>query len=259
MREKLKQFGILVVIIGIVCAVMGIGGIVDNRKTPVAFEDLKVSQLKPGMIVDGNISFNLGAFEESYETKYGIKTGSSQYYYAVMVEDKVMAVQTVEGGTISNSLEKQSEDFLSYAEGEDDDLSLSSGIAIKGKVKKMDSETKGYLKDYLTYGGELLFEISPYVIDIGVMDMKSSMVLTVIGVLCIIIPLLIMLAGIRSASKSSYGISYEGGYGSTDTGYDSTSGSYSANTTNTTTSSGVTSFGQDFEEYERSLRDSDNH
>lgn len=256
MREKLKQFGVLVIIIGIVCVVMGVGGIIDNRKTPVAFEDLKVSQLKPGMIVDGNISFNLGAFEESYDTKYGIKTGSSQYYYAVMVEDKVMAVETVEGGTVSNALEKQSEDFWSYAEGEGDDLSLSSGIAIKGKVKKMDSETQDYLKDYLSYGGEMFFEISPYVIDIGVMDMTSSMVVTGIGVLCIIIPLLIMLAGMKAASRNSYGGSYnQGGYGSTDTSYDSTSGSYDTGATST----GSTSFGQDFEEYERSLKDSDNY
>lgn len=245
MKSKLKQFGILVVIIGIVCVVMGIGGIIDNQKTPVAYENLKVSQLKSGMIVDGNISFNLGAFEESYNTKYGIKTGSSQYYYAIMVEDKVMALKTLADGTVGEALDKQASEFLDYAE--DGDLSLSSGVAIKGKVKKMDSETQDYLEDYLSYGGEMLFEISPYVIETGVMDKTSSIVVTVIGAVCIIIPLLIMLVAVKASSRNSYGGSY-----SAD-GYGSASGTYGS-----TASTGSTSFGQDFDEYERSLQDSDN-
>ena len=259
MKEKMKSFGWTVVIIGVVLLVLGIEGLIDNSKKPVAFEDLKLSDLKAGMIVDGNVSFNLGCFEESYKTRYGIKTGGSQYYYAVMVESKIIAIKCLSGGTVSNALEKQSNELLNYT---GKDTPSFEGVAIKGKLKKMDSKTEGYLKDYLYYdelGGQIL-EISPYTIETVVMSMPSSIGLTAAGAACVIIPILIMLAGLKAASRSSY----SNNYGSTDTyggSYDSnTSGSYdSTGSTGGTGDTGYTSFGQDFDEYERSMEERDKY
>lgn len=257
MKEKMKSLGWTVVIIGVVLLVLGVEGLIDNSKEAVAFEDLKLSDLKTGMIVDGNVNFNLGCFEESYRTRYGIKTGGSQYYYAAMVETKIIAIKCPSGGTVSDALEKQSNELLNYT---GDDEPSFEGVAIKGKLKKMDSKTEGYLKEYLYYdelGGQIM-EIEPYTIETGVISMPLSIGLTAAGAVCVIIPILIMAAGMKAASRNSYS-SYESAdaYGSYDS---NTSGSYgSTESTESTSGTGYTSFGQDFDEYERSAEERDKY
>lgn len=196
----LKRIFVIMVGVGVMLIAMAITDLIANSKDALAFEDLKVSQLKKGEIVEGEVLVTLGCFQEGYRTRYGIKSSSSDYYYVVFVEDKVIGLKCT--GKTHEALEKQTDTYLNYTGDEELDL---EGVPIKGKIKSMDSETKEHLEEYLydDESGTRYAEIEPYIIDNGILSMGQGMILIGIGVVLIVIPLLITILSWRSAGRPS--------------------------------------------------------
>ena len=188
--KRLNRLMLVFVVVGVVLSYMGIQGIIDNSKPVKDYGSAKVSDLKAGMIVAGNIEYNLGCFVESYNTRNGVKSGSSTYYYAVMLDGKVIGISC--GSGQKEAFDKQLNELI---KGEGAPISK---ISIKGKVKKMDSETKDYLDKYLTYDGPgKVAEVAPYVITATMIPMNRSIGITIGGVICLLIPILVLMSGLR--------------------------------------------------------------
>lgn len=144
---------------------LGIGGfflvtgfteLMDSKKIPVDFNTLSANELEVGMVIEGDLEFNMGKFMESYTTKYGVKTGSSTYYYVIPAggESSVFMgpFMSLKGNTrINSQLDSQAKSVYSYLQGYGD--SDFDTVHIKGKLKKMSNEDKGYLKSALAQMG----------------------------------------------------------------------------------------------------------
>lgn len=198
--NRLKRIGIIMVGVGIMLIVMASIDLFDNFKEPLAFEDLKVSQLEKGKIVEGEVLINLGCFQESYRTRYGIKSSSSDYYYVVFVEGKAIGLKC--NGKTHKALEEQAKVYhLDYSS---DDEPVLESVPIKGKIKSMDSETKEHLEEYLydDESGKTFVEFEPYVINNGILSMGQIGMLMGIGVVLIAIPILITLLSWKSSNRS---------------------------------------------------------
>lgn len=196
----LKRIWAIMVILGVMLIAMAVVDLVDNAKEALPFEDLKVSQLKKGEIVEGKVNVNLGCFQESYRTRYGIKSGSSSYYYVVFVEGKAIGLKCA--GKTHEALEKQANAYLNYA---GDGEPVLDAVPIKGRIRGMDSETREYLEEYLydEESGTTFAEIEPYVINEGILSMGQSMLLTGIGLALILIPIIVTVLTWWSANRSS--------------------------------------------------------
>lgn len=195
----LKRIGLIIAWIGIMLILMSIVDLIDNVKKPLAFEELKVSQLKKGKIVEGEVPVNFGCFEESYRTRNGIKTTSSKYYYVVLVEGKAIALKC--NDSTSSALSKQANAYLNYSDG---DETAIAGVPIKGKIKGMNRKTKKYLKEYLydEESGMSFAEIEPYVIENRFLSTKQCMATIRIGLVLAVIPLSIIILARRIANRS---------------------------------------------------------
>ncbi|MCH5268583.1 MAG: hypothetical protein J1E62_09605 [Lachnospiraceae bacterium] len=198
--SRLKRLCVIMVILGVMLIGMAIVDLIDNSKVPLSFGNLKVSQLKNGKIVEGDVPINLGCFQESYRTRYGIKSSSSNYYYVVFVEDKAIGLRCT--GETHEALEKQANAFLNHTGDDAPDL---ESVPIKGKIRKMDSETRGHLEEYLydDESGTNIAEIEPYVINNGILSTAQSMIMIGIGVALIAIPLLVTVLSWKSGNRSS--------------------------------------------------------
>lgn len=157
---------------------LGIGGFflvtgfteyMDSKKIPVDFNTVSADELKLGMVLEGDLSFNLGKFMESYRTKYGVKTGSSTYYYIIPAGGEATPFlgpfMSLKGNTnINQDLDRQSGSLYNSLSGFD--FIDVPTVHIKGKLKKLSSEDKGYLRDALKQIGysssEIESMISPY-------------------------------------------------------------------------------------------------
>lgn len=226
----MKRLMLVLLVFGAVLSYLGIGGIIDNSKPVKDFGNVKVSDLKAGMIVAGDIEYNLGCFEESYRTRNGAKSGSSTYYYAVMLDGKVIGVSC--GSSYKSAFDNQLNKLLTGGGA------AIPKIPLKGKVKKMNSETKGYLDEYLTYDGPgKVAEVAPFVITITMISMKSSIGLAIGGIICLLIPILILIKGLKAGSSykatptsntaSSYGTD-DSSYGMTDSSNSGMDSSYAS-------------------------------
>lgn len=198
--SRQKRILVIMVGVGIMLIVMAITDLIATSKEALSLDDLKISQLQKGEIVEGEVLVTLGCFQEGYRTRYGIKSGSSDYYYALLVEDKVIALKCA--GKTHEALDKQKNFFLNYDVG--DDFNLES-VPIKGKVKIMDSETEDHLEEFLydEESGKRYAETAPYIIDTGILSTGQAIILIAIGVVLIAIPLLITILAWRSANRPS--------------------------------------------------------
>lgn len=180
-------------VVGVIFTGFGITGIIDNSKPVISYETLTEDQVKKGAVISGEIKSNLGAVAEEYSTRNGIKTGSSSYYYAILVGNKVMAFKTSSFKSRLDEQARRAVDVLNEVADrleQDDDADDSStknskkknskknkkkdaaqkeaeeeaalqeqveeqmAVRFKGKVSKLDDDIERYLRESLTLDGE---------------------------------------------------------------------------------------------------------
>ncbi len=226
--KRLSRLLLAMVVVGGVLLYLGIGGIRDNLQPVRSYETLTTDQIKKGAVISGEVKMNLGNFAEEYNTRNGVKTGSS-YYYAIMVGDKVMALRCGNNNK-KNILDTQAnlftrslsswEDVQKALGGSDDskdqdtkknskknkkseekqtegtDTTATSSVMpvqFKGVVSKMDSDVLKYLNEYLTPTGssQPVLEIIPYEVSISMMTMGVSVGLTIGGLVLVLLTVLV--------------------------------------------------------------------
>lgn len=146
--EKLK-WGLS--IFGVVMLALGIFGAVKSHETPVAYETLKVSDLKEGKMVEGDLPFNFGVYEEKYTTHYGIEDKSTKlWYYIIPIEEKYMGI-AVNMNKDGARYDRQTNSTMEYIF--DENAPEPASIHMKGVLSKMTDQEKGFFKEALIDGG----------------------------------------------------------------------------------------------------------
>lgn len=175
---------------------LGFGGfsLFKSNQTPIDYYDLTKANVKPGLMVEGDIYCNFGVYEESYSTSYGIKDKSSEVWYYVIPcgEEEYMGL-AVSANELGTALDKQTEQSYDYMDGTTNvnpDL-----VHIKGAVTKMDNEDMGYFKEFLASGGYSDSEIEQLMVPYYITDGSYSQATTflIIGVVGLAVGIVLIL------------------------------------------------------------------
>ena len=195
------RFLIVLFIIGVVLTYMGTMDLIRGNTTPVDFDSLTASDVKKGIIVEGDLYANLGAFMESYTTRNGVKTGSSQYTYLIPVGEEEYMGLLNNTSTMESQLEAQADATYAYLSGSTSVEPVT--VHFKGRVLGLDSESKGYMTSYMKDLGYTENEISSYALSyyIKCENYDGGLVELGIGIVCLAIGAAIVLIPILSARK----------------------------------------------------------
>lgn len=180
-------------ILGFIFIFNGAKDAIDSQKTPSDFNSMKETDIQNDMIVEGDIPYNFGAFEEEYRTTYGIKTGDSDYTYLIPIgEKKYMGIknQTNEQQVV---LDNQADQTIDLMLG--DSAVEPTSFHFKGRITTMDSQDKGYMRNYLLDMGYTESEVDGYILGyrIECVDFNSGMGELGIGVVLFAIGLAILI------------------------------------------------------------------
>lgn len=164
MRNFLWRLGFVLAIGGIMITVMLAGDVIDNFKTPISYNFMTAEDVKPGTVVEGNLLYNFGSYEEQYtEGRFGNRTGSSSYWYLIPLlggeEQAYMGFYTGNTEMIA-ALDRQTNETYAYLSEETD--AEPTVVHFKGKIVKMDSEDETYFRDGLLEFGYSLEEAQEY-------------------------------------------------------------------------------------------------
>lgn len=157
------RFVFILVVVGVMFTYMGTMDLIRGSKTPADYNVMMEADYDKGMIVEGDLYANLGAFEENYTTRNGVKTGSSRYNYMIPVGEKQFMGLLNNTADLETALETQADATFDYWNGDTNEEPLP--VHFKGRVMKMSSETKGYLHDYMISMGYTEDEANDYILD----------------------------------------------------------------------------------------------
>ena len=208
MKEFISRVAGIILVFGVILVWMSVSDAINASKIPVDYSTVKESEIKKGMIIEGELGLNYGAFEESYTTTNGVKTGRSKYTYMIPIGEKQYMGLKNDFTTMQEQLENQADKTFSYLMGET--TSEPETIHIKCRVKKMDSETRGFLQDYMMDMGFTETETDQYILDYYIQceNYDNWGTLLVVGIILLLIGGAIVLAPILIARKQS---TYSGG------------------------------------------------
>lgn len=197
MKSFLSRVAGVIILFGLVLGYMGVSDCYHNSKTPMDYATIKESDIKKGMIIEGDLQANMGAFQESYTTTNGVKSGNSKYSYMIPIGDKQYMGLENNTNAMNTSLEQQAKMTYSYLLGES--TTEPTVVHFKGRVKKMDNETKGYLRSYMIDFGFEQSEVDNYLLDYYIQcenydgwltELAIALILLVIGGTMLILPIL---------------------------------------------------------------------
>lgn len=194
---------LLLVIFGVVFTYIGGVDLMDSRKPRYALSGLMESDFKKGMIIEGEIYANLGAFQESYTTTNGVKTGSSDYSYMIPVGETQYAGFEAKFDDTIQALDRQTDAVFLVLSGEGSED--PEPVTVLGKVKKMPKKTRGYLRSYMLDLGFAEQEVDSYILDYYIVqtsfDSALGFLLAGIGMLAVSIAVIVVLA-LKSKKES---------------------------------------------------------
>ncbi|MDE6627010.1 MAG: hypothetical protein K2K56_11660 [Lachnospiraceae bacterium] len=183
--------------IGAVLSFMGARDFIYSRKTPEDFNAMTEADFEKGILVEGDLYANLGAFEENYTTRNGIKTGDSKYNYMIAVGEKQYMGLLNLNSSQESELNAQADATYAYMMGETD--TSPTPVHFKGRVMKMSGETKGYLQDYMRDIGFTDSEINSLILEYYIKcdnydgwgwELMVGVVCLFIGIAIVVIPVI---------------------------------------------------------------------
>lgn len=203
MKVFLSRIAYVIIVFGIIFTYIGISDCYYNSKTPVDYATVKESDIQKGMIIEGDLYANYGAFQESYTTTNGVKTGNSKYSYMIPIGEKQYMGLENNTQSMEDELEKQADMTYNYLQN--NSASEPNVIHFKGRVKKLDSESTGYLRDYMVDIGFSESEVTQYLLAyyIECEDYDGWLTELAIGVICLLIGGAILLIPVLIARKQN--------------------------------------------------------
>ncbi len=154
---------LILAVVGVMFTYTGTMDLIRGSKTPADYNSMMEADYNKGMIVEGDLYANLGAFEENYTTINEVKTGSSCYNYMIPVGKKQFMGLLNNTPDMEAALETQADATFDYWNGDTNEEPLP--VHFKGRVMKMSSRTKGYLHDYMISMGYTENEVNDYILD----------------------------------------------------------------------------------------------
>lgn len=137
--KNLRGLSGLMVIVAIMLLFSGFSDLSCKMKKPVDINTVTAGQLKKGLVVEGDLQYNIGQFAESYTTYNYIRVGSKKANYVVPLSDGSF-IGLENYFTKQNSLfDAQADETYNYLAEETEQTPRT--IHIRGKVKRMNYET----------------------------------------------------------------------------------------------------------------------
>lgn len=180
-RQLISSIGFI--IIGIVTIVIFSGELADQAKTPYSYDDLRHTDYKAGMMVEGVLSGNYGSYAELTDTDDSGRTKTVGYYYLIDAGSEGFISLYTPRNDLITKLEKQYGQMGGV---------VTEYVPFKGKVTAMDSEDIGLYRDYMDYLGLTEEEMDAYApnLYIKVIDYSAHPAIIVAGAGALLIGLL---------------------------------------------------------------------
>ena len=144
---KFFKLALLLLIASVFLLIFGTVEVIDDNTKPIDYNTMTVSQLKKGAIVEGDLLFNLGNYEEIEHTRNGSVESVDHCYVIPVGENSYAGILSREDNVVAE-LNKQTNETFQLLNGETD--STSTVIHFKGKVTEMTDEDYKYFCEYLT-------------------------------------------------------------------------------------------------------------
>ncbi len=194
-NSRLLKLFIVLIVGGAIFFVLGLLDFIDSNKTPIDYNTMTEDQVQKGAIVEGDIYYNYGPFEQIDTKENGRTTGTSYRYVIPVGEEGYVGIDISNKDTISE-MDKQTDETFDMIDGKRDNT--ETVVHFKGKIQKMTKEDYGYFVDFMKSGGFTDEEIekygSEYYIQIrlfgqGKYIMIVGAVLFIIGIIILVITL----------------------------------------------------------------------
>ena len=191
---RLLTTGLAFLIIGIVFIVMIGAEMMDYSKKGKEYSTLTMADYKEGMMVEGELPYNFGAYERIYDEDDKKSVG---YFYLIDSDEYgFMGLYTPRKDLISQ-LDEQVE--MVDSASTEAEYALVQSVAFKGKVTKMDDEDEKFFRQCLIsygYTDEFIDEYCPLMY-IKCVDTKSHPVLLIAGIAATVVGLVFILLFVR--------------------------------------------------------------
>lgn len=188
--EALRGLSGLMILFAFVLLFSGFSDLSGKMKKPVDINTVTADQLKEGLVVEGDLQYNMGQFAETYTTYNFIRVGSKKANYIIPLTDGTFI-------GLENYFKKQNALFDAQADETYNYLAEESKqaprtIHIRGKVKRMNYETIKIFKQAFSKMGfsdeditqsvtEFYVEYKNY--DKWILEMIGGVVLVVLTIL----------------------------------------------------------------------------
>lgn len=160
---RLLPTALILLALGIVLIVITGGEMADYSKKGIDYSTLQWNDFHEGMMVEGDLPQNYGAYEEIVDEDD--KKSIGQFYLIDAGNDCFMGLYTPMENLLS-SLNDQYEQWESDSE--------ITPVHFKGKVTKMDSEDREFIREYLISNGFTAEEVDDYVVDLYIKCVDTS-------------------------------------------------------------------------------------
>ena len=139
---RLLLNGIALMVIGIVLTVVIAGELIDNAQPGVDYSTLTADTIKEGMIISGELPFNLGGYETVTREGDNGKQEVGTYYLICTDDYDFWGIYTADKALLSK-LERQATQTVTV-----DDIEDVTPIEFKGKVTAMDDDDKRIIREW---------------------------------------------------------------------------------------------------------------
>ena len=190
---RLLSMGLVLLGVGIAVIVMISAEMADYSKKGVDYSELSAADYKEGMMVEGELPYNLGCYEVYYEEKdNGQKKAVGNYYLIFAGNEGFMGLYTPRKDLMSQ-LDRQADEW------DLDDYESITPVHFKGKVMAMDSDDKRFLDQALSGFGYTDEEIEDYAVYLYIkcIDTGSHPVLLGAGIAAAVAGLVFLLLYVR--------------------------------------------------------------
>lgn len=200
---------ILLLVIGLLLGGFQIPNVIALLKGHQQFEELTPYEIKSNMIVDVDLSVNLGAFIEEWEentTTHVTKTTDMWYVIWTGYEDDMDDYRFMGIKVPASEISKMDAMCDAYYYGE-----YFEPIRYSGTIQKMDKEELSYFEDFFLESGMTEAEMEdwllPYYINVGALTGGSAItvwVFVVIGLILIAIGVLILILAMSGSKLKTF-------------------------------------------------------
>ena len=145
MIPLLNRIKFALCLLGVFLIIGGIYSYIKYNETPVKLETLKPGDVKAGKMVEGQVSFNFGVYEQKASTHYGFVDKSSQrIYFIIPIENKFMGISVKSNSKRFPIFSAQTQKTFEYY---NNNGALPAPIRVNGSITAMNKKEIGFFQE----------------------------------------------------------------------------------------------------------------